>query len=115
MIGYYGNSILCYIVIILALIPAYIYTAGALIGEIYAAIYYGKEYSIACGVLLWVYIIFLICLVFWGSTGRKALERETLAARRKEQEEEHAQLLKRVQDAENQANTTKKVNENEKL
>ena len=53
-IGYYGNSILCYIVIILALIPAYIYTAGALVGEIYAAIYYGKEYSIACGVLLWV-------------------------------------------------------------
>ena len=113
--GYYPNSIVCYIVIVLSLLPVYIICSGALVGQVYLAMNFNEWFSIGCAILLGVYITVLILVVFWGSSGRIALERAALEERRKEQEQEHAASLKLRQEAEEQARAAKKGNDDKKL
>ena len=114
-VGYYPNSIVCYIIIVLSMLPVYFICGGALVGQVYLATNYGEYFSYGCAALLGFYIFVLIIIVFWGSSGRLALERAALEERRKEQEQEHAAALKLRKDAEEQALGAKKENDNTKL
>ena len=115
MVGYYPNSVICYIMIVISMVPIYIICAGALVGQVYLVTYYGEYFSYACAILLAVYILVIILIVFWGSSGRLSLERAALEERRKEQELEHAAALQLRKEAEEQAVAARKANENAKL
>ena len=112
LVGYYSNSILSYILIVLSMLPIYIVCSGALVGQVYLAISYGPYFSSISAALLVIYIMVLLIIAFFGSTGRIALERVALEERRMEQEQEHAATLLLRKEAEDQAIAAKREHDN---
>ena len=98
--GYVPCSFFETVYIVASLLPVYIICSGALVGQVYLAINWGKWFSWVCLALLVGYITICTLVVFWGSFGRRALTREALEIRRKEQvaELEKAKTLREKAD-----------------